>query len=106
MNSEKFFAVARGFILTPTVDSNYSITGTTKSFCLKRDEFFLLLINLPRGHCWKHCSTGFILKHSNGEAREIVAVQLTRTSKLRRVLGMFRKFQDVFHDIFVFENGI
>src|SRR5437867_2210703 len=38
----------------PTVFATYSITRATKSFCLKLDEFRLLLVNLPCDHCWKH----------------------------------------------------
>jgi len=59
---------------TPTVAYNYFITGATKSFCLKRDEFHLLFVNLSCDHCWKHFSTIFILKHSNRCARDIVVV--------------------------------
>ena len=58
----------------PTIGSNYSITGATKSFCLKLDEFLLLVVNLPHGHCWKDFNTGFILKHTNRRARDIVTI--------------------------------
>jgi hypothetical protein len=59
---------------TPTVGSNYSITGATKSFSLKLDEFHLLVVNLPCDHCWKDFNTIFILKHTNRCALDIVAV--------------------------------
>ena len=59
---------------TPTVGSNYSITGATKPFCLKRDEFYLLVVNLPCDHCRKDFNTFFILKHTNRRARDIVAI--------------------------------
>ena len=58
----------------PTVGSNYSITGATKSFCLKRDEFHLLVVNLPRDYCRKDFNTIFILKHTNRRARDIMAI--------------------------------
>jgi len=58
----------------PAIGSNYSITGTTKSFCLKLEEFYLLVVNLPRGHCRKDFDTFFILKHTNRCARDIVAI--------------------------------
>ena len=58
----------------PTVGSNYSITGATKSLRLKLDEFHLLVVNLPRGHRWKELNTIFILKHTDRCAREIVAL--------------------------------
>src|SRR5882672_1986509 len=66
----------------PAVGSNYSITRATKSLCLELDEFHLLFVNLPCGHCWKDFNTMLILKHANRCAREIVASQLTRTNKL------------------------
>jgi len=49
----------------PTVGSNYSITGATKSFCRKCDEFHLLVVNLPCDRCRKDFDTFFILKHTN-----------------------------------------
>ena len=58
----------------PTVGTSYINTGATKSFCLKLDEFHLLLVNLPCAHRWKDCNTIFILKHTNRRARDIVAI--------------------------------
>jgi hypothetical protein len=58
----------------PTVGSTYSIAGATKSFCLKLNEFHLLLINLPCDNCGKGFNTSFILKHTNRCAREVVAI--------------------------------
>jgi hypothetical protein len=58
----------------PTVCSNDSITGATKSFCLKYDEFHLLVVNLLCHHCRKDFSTIFILKYTNRRARDIVAI--------------------------------
>src|SRR5436190_3507332 len=58
----------------PTVAGIYSITGATKSFCLKLDEFHLLVVNLPCSRCRKEFNTSFVLKHTNRCAREIVSV--------------------------------
>jgi len=57
-----------------TVGSNYSITGATKSFCLKLDEFLLFVVNLPCARCWKDFNTLFILKHTNRCGPDIVAI--------------------------------
>jgi len=57
-----------------TVGSNYSITGATKFFCLKHDEFRLLVVNLPCDHSRKHFNAIFIFKHANRCARDIVAI--------------------------------
>ena len=59
---------------TPTIDGNYSVTGTTKSVRLKLDEFHLLLVDLPRDHRWKDFDTSFILKYTDRCACEIVAI--------------------------------
>ena len=58
----------------PTVGSNYSITGATKSFCLKLDEFHLLVVDRPCHHCRKDFNTIFILKHTNRCARDIMPI--------------------------------
>ena len=58
----------------PTVGSDYSIAGTTKSFCRKLDEFHLFIVNLPCNHCWKDLSITVILQHTNHCARKIVAI--------------------------------
>src|SRR5438093_8551783 len=57
-----------------TVAGIYSITGATKSFCLKLDEFQLLVVNLPCSRCWKEFNTSFVLKHTNRRTWEIVSV--------------------------------
>jgi hypothetical protein len=59
---------------TPTIDGNYSVTGTTQSVCLKLDEFHLLLVDLPRRHRWKDFNSSFILKHTDRCTWELVAI--------------------------------
>src|SRR5262245_28085927 len=58
----------------PTIGRNDSITRATQSFCLKFDEFSLLLVDLPCRHRRKHFNTIFILKDTNRAARDFLAI--------------------------------
>jgi hypothetical protein len=58
----------------PTVCGYYTFTRATQSFCLKFDEFNLLLVDLPCGHCRKHFNTIFIPKDTNRCARDFLAI--------------------------------